>query len=211
MLNAITPLFTLLVGTVFFKQHFTVRQWTGIFLGLLGAVMLAALKGNGKPEFNLYILPVVLATIFYALNVNLLKIKFSGIPPLLLSGATILSVGIPAGVLLFGFSGFAQKVLHQPGAWEATGYVAILGLMGTALALILFNKLIQLSGPLTASTVTYIMPLVSVMWGIGDGEPIHSYQMAGLLAILTGVYLINIKATWWGKLKFYPIRRSRNP
>jgi drug/metabolite transporter (DMT)-like permease len=193
MLNAVTPLFTVLAGTLFFQQRFAISKWFGLLVGLLGALVLGFMKPGGHLSFNIYILPVILATLFYALNVNLLKIKFNEVPPLLLSSATIVAIGPIAATLLFGFTNFTHKMTHTPGAWEAAGFVAILGLFGTAVALVLFNKLIQISGPLTASSVTYIMPVVSVLWGLADGEPFGMVQAAGLGGILIGVYLVNRK------------------
>jgi len=101
------------------------------------------------------------------------------------------AIGPIATVILFGFTDFVYKIQHVEGTMEAAGYVAILGLFGTAVALVLFNKLIQISGPLTASSVTYIMPVVSVLWGLADGEPFGLVQGLGLLGILAGVYLVN--------------------
>lgn len=193
MLNAVTPLFTVLVGSLFFKQKFTSQQWIGIMIGLCGAIVLGFMKPGGAIEINWFIMPVIFATVLYALNVNLLKIKFVGIPPLILSASTIVAIGPFATIILFGFTDFSHKILYHPGAPQAAGYVAILGLFGTALALVLFNRLIQISGPLTASSVTYIMPVVSVLWGLADGEPFGIVQGLGLLGILAGVYMVNRK------------------
>jgi drug/metabolite transporter (DMT)-like permease len=194
MLNAVTPLFTVLIGIVFFGQRFTRIQWMGIGFGLSGALMLGLLKASGI-ELNFYVLPVILATLFYALNVNLLKSKFSQVPPLVLSSATIVAVGPAAAVLLFGFTGFTDKLMHTPGAWQAFGYVAMLGVFSTAIALVLFNRLIQIAGPLVASSVTYLMPIVSVIWGVADGEDMHPFRLLGLGGILAGVYLVNRKTS----------------
>lgn len=191
MLNATTPLFTILAATFLFGQRFALQKWLGLLVGLLGAGILAVMKPEGNLELNLYILPVLFATLLYALNVNLLKIKLGHIPPIALSAASIVAVGPIAAVILFGTTDFTEKLIHAPGAWEAAGYVAILGLLGTALALMLFNKLIQISGALTASSVTYIMPVISVFWGLADGESIGGAQVAGLAAILVGVYVVN--------------------
>lgn len=193
MLNAVTPLFTVLFGILFFGQRFSRMQWLGIGFGLAGALTLGLLKANGI-EINYFVLPVIMATLFYALNVNLLREKFAKVPPLILSSATIVAVGPAAMVLLFGFTGFIEKLQHTPGAWQACGYVAILGVFSTAIALVLFNRLIQIAGTLIASSVTYLMPIVSVMWGIADGEPMHPFRILGLAGILAGVYLVNKKA-----------------
>jgi drug/metabolite transporter (DMT)-like permease len=192
MLNAVTPLFTVLIGIVFFGQRFSRIQWLGISFGMSGALMLGLLKASGI-ELNFYVLPVILATLFYALNVNLLKSKFAQVPPLILSSATIVAVGPAAAVLLFGFTGFTDKLLHTPGAWQAFGYVVLLGIFSTAIALVLFNRLIQIAGPLVASSVTYLMPIVSVLWGVADGEDMHPFRLLGLAGILAGVYLVNRK------------------
>lgn len=192
MLNAVTPLFTVLIGILFFGQRFSRIQWLGISFGLAGALMLGLLKASGI-ELNFFVLPVILATLFYALNVNLLKSKFAQVPPLILSSATIVAVGPAAALLLFGFTGFTDKLMHTPGAWQAFGYVAILGIFSTAIALVLFNRLIQIAGPLVASSVTYLMPIVSVIWGITDGEDMHPFRLIGLGGILAGVYLVNRK------------------
>jgi drug/metabolite transporter (DMT)-like permease len=193
MLNATTPLFTVLIGIVFFGQKFSVRQWAGIIAGLAGALSLGLLQPHGI-EVNAFVLPVVLATLLYALNVNLLKSKFSNVPPLALSAATIFAVGPAAMVLLLGFTDFTTRLFTLPGALQAIGYVAILGIFSTAIALVLFNRLIQIAGPLVASSVTYMMPLVSVMWGMIDGEPMGAGRIFGLIGILAGVYLVNRKS-----------------
>lgn len=193
MLNATTPLFTVLIGVVFYQQRVAPIRWIGLFLGLAGSLVLGFLKPGGQVDWNLYVLPVVLATLCYALNVNLLKKRFEDVHPLILSASTIVAVGPAAGILLFGTTPFVSHMLYSPGAFTALLYVSILGLFGTAIALVLFNRLIQISSPLTASSVTYIMPVVSVLWGLVDSEPFGMVQVAGLGALLVGVYLVNRK------------------
>lgn len=192
MLNAVTPLFTVLIGISLFQQRFSAMQWLGILAGLSGALTLGFMKASGI-SVNVYVLPVIVATMLYALNVNLLKSKFARVPPLILSSATIVAVGPAAVVLLFGFTGFTEKIRYAPGAWQAFMYVAALGIFSTAIALVLFNRLIQIAGPLVASSVTYLMPLVSVLWGLADGEEMHLFRWLGLGGILAGVYLVNMK------------------
>lgn len=194
MLNATTPLFTVLIGIFFFGQRFTAGQWAGIGCGLLGALTLG-LAGAGGISLNFYILPVLIATLFYALNVNILKIKFAGTSPLALSSATIVAIGPGAFFLLFGLSDFTGKLAHHPDAWQAFFYVLILGIFSTAIALVLFNRLIQISGTLSASSVTYLMPVVSVMWGLFDHENLPWYRLLGLAGILFGVYLVNASSS----------------
>jgi drug/metabolite transporter (DMT)-like permease len=193
MLNATTPLFTVLIGLIFYQQQVAGIRWLGLFLGLAGSLVLGFLKPGGQVEMNIFVLPVVFATLCYALNVNLLKKRFEDVHPLVLSASTIVAVGPLAGVILFGTTPFLTHLRQEPGALQALSYVALLGIFGTAVALVLFNKLIQISSPLTASSVTYMMPVVSVLWGLADAEPFGLVQVAGLLALLLGVYLVNRK------------------
>ena len=72
-------------------------------------------------------------------------------------------------------------------------YVLILSFFGTAMAKILFNKLIQTSSPVFASSVTYSMLVVSLFWGIVDGELFSISQALATILIVLGVYLSNKK------------------
>ena len=92
---------------------------------------------------------------------------------------------------LFGFTDFVSDMENAPGAWRAFGFIALLAFMSTAIAVSLFNKLVKITTPLFASTVTYIMPVVSVMWGVLDGERLFATHFIGMGAILGGVYLAN--------------------
>lgn len=191
MLNGATPLFTILVAVFVYGQRFSAAKWLGLSVGFIGALLLALAKGSGGISLNFYVLPVLVATILYAVNVNLLKMKLGHIPPIALSAASIVTVGPLSLAILLGATDFTQKIFNDPGAIRAAGYVAILGLLGTALALMLFNKLIQIAGALRASSVTYIMPIISVFWGLADGETMGPLHIVGLLGILFGVFLVN--------------------
>lgn len=194
-LNAVTPIFTMLVSLTLFGHTIKWVNALGIFLGFLGAVALA-LKNSATGvhfEVNVYAILVVLATLFYALNVNILKTRLSHIPPIQLSAVTIFFAGLPAGVILFGFTDFTHHFDFSAQAKQALGFVFILSLGGTALALVLFNKLIQISNAVVASSVTYIMPVVALAWGLADGEHIYTNQFVGVGAVLAGVYLVNKK------------------
>jgi len=194
-LNAVTPIFTMLVSLFFFGHRIKWLNAFGILVGFIGAVALALKNtSNGVSfEVNFYAMLVVLATLFYALNVNLLKTRLSHIPPVQLSAITIFFAGLPAGIILFGFTDFTQHFDFSTEAIQALGFVAILSLGGTAIALVLFNKLIQISNAVVASSVTYIMPVVALAWGILDDEIIYPTQYFGVGAVLVGVYLVNKK------------------
>jgi drug/metabolite transporter (DMT)-like permease len=103
----------------------------------------------------------------------------------------MLLVGPPAIAYLLLFTDFVSLLRTQPGAWEAFGYLVLLALLSTAIAGLLFNKLIRISTPLFASSVTYLMPLVAVSWGLLDGERLMSGHYIAMAAIIGGVYLAN--------------------
>jgi drug/metabolite transporter (DMT)-like permease len=66
-----------------------------------------------------------------------------------------------------------------------------LALFGTAISVVIFNQLIKIAGALFASSVTYLIPIVAMLWGVVDGEPLQLLHLFFLAAILFGVYLIN--------------------
>jgi drug/metabolite transporter (DMT)-like permease len=193
MLNGITPLFTFIISGLFFSYTFHKKQIWGILVGFLGAMILAFSKGNGAIDLNIFALLVVLATVLYAINVNILNQFLNGYKPLALTALCILFAGIPAMCILFGQTGFVQKMITHPQAIKAFGFVFLLGLMGTSVAMVLFNRLIQISGPVTASTVTYLMPVIALFWGFMDNESLNLFHFSGLAAILGGVFLVNQK------------------
>jgi drug/metabolite transporter (DMT)-like permease len=194
MLNGMTPLFTVVVSTIFFGYALNKNQLTGILIGFLGAMLLALANISAEGvSFDVWSLLVVLATLFYAFNVNILKNYLSDFSPIPLTGLTIFFAGLPASIILFSSTEFIHKMQAHTQAWQAFGYVCILGILGSAVAMVLFNKLIQISNAITASTVTYLMPVIAVLWGLADGEGITAWHFTGLTLILLGVYLVNMK------------------
>jgi drug/metabolite transporter (DMT)-like permease len=193
MLNSLTSVFTLVIGFLFFKTQFKFRQIAGVALGLAGAAFLIYLSaGDAKstePSKGFYVL---IATVFYAFAVNILRNKLNTIDTLLLSCAVLVSVGIPSGIYLFS-TDFVHRLTTSPGATHAFICVLILGVMGTALSTIIFNQLIRISSALYASSVTYLIPFVAVMWGLYDGETFNLLYLFALTIIIAGIYLINFK------------------
>jgi drug/metabolite transporter (DMT)-like permease len=135
----------------------------------------------------------VLACALYGANVNFLKFKVEGLGSMTVTSVSLLLIGPFAFVYLFGFTDFTQKLISQEGAWQAAGFIVILALMSTAIANLIFNKMLQISSPLFAASVTYLIPVVSVMWGVLDGEKLYVGHFIGMVAILGGVYLANRK------------------
>jgi drug/metabolite transporter (DMT)-like permease len=136
---------------------------------------------------------IVAACAFYGLNLNFIKFKIADLGSLTITSISVVLVAPLAAIYLFAFTDFTEKLTTEPGAWTAFGFVALLGFMSTAVAVSIFNKMVKMTTPLFASTVTYIMPIVSVMWGVIDGEELMVTHFVGMALILCGVYLANRK------------------
>lgn len=194
ILNSTTPLITLVFGFLFFGFLFNKRQLLGIFIGLLGTLYLILKSASLNPSDNYWFaLAVVVASVGYALNVNILKKFLSDLDAMAIAVGNFLIVLIPASIVLIATGFFKQDILG-PTMLPALGYMTILAVLGTAIAKVFFNKLVQLSSPIFASSVTYLIPIVALLWGVWDGESIYISQILAGLFILFGVYLVNRKA-----------------
>ncbi|MBL7859112.1 MAG: DMT family transporter [Cyclobacteriaceae bacterium] len=192
IINTLTPIFTMIVGALVFKLRFRGLAVVGIILGFAGAVILSLSRSGGAINgFNAYALLIVLACLLYGTNLNFIKFKIRDLGALTITSVSLLFVGILAGIYLFGFTHFTQKFSTHEGAWRAFGFIVLLGCMSTAIATFLFNRLVKISTPLFASSVTYIMPIVAVAWGFLDNEKITAGHFIGMAAIVGGVYLAN--------------------
>jgi drug/metabolite transporter (DMT)-like permease len=192
MLNSLTPVFTLLVGMVFLKIKFKWFQIAGLILGLGGALGLI-LSGNeiDKGSFNAYALLIVLATLFYAINVNQIKTRLSHLRGIQITSLSFFFIG-PVALIYLLNTDLSMATQNQDWLWHFTA-LAILGIVGTALAMILMNSLIRYSSAIYASSVTYIIPVFAIFWGLLDGEIITLLHLLCMAIILLGVYLINRK------------------
>lgn len=197
VLNALTAVFTLLVGALLFGQKLTGLRVLGIGLGLLGTVVLMLLggsggdatpSGQGNAWYGLYI---VAATLGYGLSVNVIKKHLTGLAPMTMTAVMLLLIGGPALAYLLLGTGFLHKLTTVPGAWAAFGYIALLATMSTAVAMVLFNRLIQQSTALFASSSTYLIPIVALGWGVLDGEAFNLWHAAGMVIILLGVLIVH--------------------
>jgi drug/metabolite transporter (DMT)-like permease len=193
MLNGLTPVFTMLVGSLFFHTKFTPRQIIGVFVGLIGACGLILLRSDGglSSDFG-YAILIVIATLCYGISVNTIKTFLSNIDSITISGAGLLFVGIPYSIYLFN-TDFLSRFDAFPKAWEAFGFIATLSLLGTALSGVLYFQLVKISSPLFASVVTYFIPIVALIWGIADGEKLNPFHLLAMVAILGGVTLVSSK------------------
>lgn len=192
ILNALTPLFTLLVGIIFFGLQASIIQIIGTFIGFIGLCMLM-ISGTGFQWGNLsYSLLVLLATLLYGINVNMVGRYMKGIGALDIAALAFVLLIVPAGLMLYS-TGFFQLDFSSLALAKSIGAAAILGIGGTAIASILFYMLVKRSGAVFASMVTYGIPFVAVAWGLLRNEHINAHQVFCLLIILVGVYLVNRK------------------
>lgn len=189
ILNALTPLFTILIGVGFFQLKLSWQKWLGVLTGLAGLVILLS-AGRSVDTRNLHFaLFIIIATICYGLNVNMVSRYLKHIPSLVLAAFAFSSLIIPSAIILF-VSGYGNTAA-QDGFLYSTLASAVLGVFGTAVASVLFYMLMKRSGPVFASMVTYGIPFVALFWGFLAGESIGMIQILCLLIILAGVYLAN--------------------
>lgn len=187
ILNSLTPLNTLLIGATVFGLQFQRRQLFGVLIGLIGCALLIYNGAINNPNQNYYYaLFVVVASVCYASNVNLIKKYLSDLSPLSISTGNFVVMLLPALLILF-LSGFSD-IATLPETHKAMMYIAVLAVLGTGIANIVFFKLIQMSSPIFASSVTYLIPVVAFGWGIMDNESLTLTQGIGALIILIGVY-----------------------
>ena len=193
ILNSLTPLNTLLVGILFFKMDVQRRQIFGVIIGFVGCVLLVLFgEGENTTENYYYALLVVLASVFYGINVNLIKKYLSDLKPLAISTGNFIVMLFPALLVLY-FSDFFE-IAHEQKVITSLGYIAILGIVGTGLSNILFFKLIQLSSPVFASSVTYLIPVVAILLGyFVMNETLNIVQGIGASVVLLGVYFSSKK------------------
>ena len=192
ILNSLTPLNTLILGAIAFGLNFKRNQVFGIIIGLIGtAVLIFNGKAQGVSEDYSYSVFVLIATVCYATNVNLIKRYLSDVKPLSITTGNFLVMLVPAIVILC-FTDFSSK-MYLPETHHAMLYVMILGIVGTGVANVIFYKLIQISSPIFASSVTYLIPIVACLWGLLDNELLTPLQFFGAFIILIGVYLANKK------------------
>lgn len=184
------PLNTILLGFAVFQIASTKRQVLGVIIGFIGTAILILKGAELNPEQNyLYAGFVIVSTIMYAANVNIIKRYLQDVKPLAIAAGNYAVITIPALVILFFTDFFTEETLSNPNLKMSLLYVVFLSFFGTALAKVLFNKLVQISTPVFASSVTYLMPIIALIWGVLDGEGFSMWQGLGSLIILVGVYL----------------------
>lgn len=190
ILNSMAPIFTLLLGMLFFGSRPSLLKSMGVGIGMLGAISLIVLGSQVGLQGNLwYGLFIILATICYATSTNVVGFHLKSVPSLVISAVSFSMVGIPALIYLFTGSEFMAVLRTHPAAWESLAAIVILALFSTVLASIIYFRLVQLTSPVFGSTVAYLVPMVALLWGIVDAEQITILHFLGMVLILVGVWL----------------------
>ena len=194
ILNSLVPLNTVVLGFVLFKIKSNRFQVLGVIIGFIGAVLLILEGAALNPNQNYrYTGLIIFASLMYAVNVNIIKRYLNEVRALSIATANFVVVFIPSIAVLIFSGGMSRTTLCNTAFLPALGCIFLLSLFGTALAKILFNNLIQISNPVFASSVTYLMPLVALFWGALDAEIFNAFQGLYALIILSGIYLANKK------------------
>jgi drug/metabolite transporter (DMT)-like permease len=188
ILNSLTPLNTMILGGLAFGLSFKRSQVFGVIIGLIGTFLLIINGAIHHPEQNYYYaILIIVASVCYAINVNLIKKYLSDLSPLSITTGNFLVLLLPA-LLVLSFSGFFEVVSVAKVQYSVL-FILILGVIGTGIANIIFFKIIHISSPVFATSVTYLIPIVAFSWGLFDGEMLTPVQFLGAFIILVGVYL----------------------
>jgi len=192
VLNSLTPVFTLLIAFVFFRKKTAANKVLGIVIAFSGTLLLYYHQPayNGSAVQALPVLMILMATLMYGTNVNLVASYLADVPSLPLAGMALMLNSIPAFIVLC-FSGVSTISFQSREVWFSAGCATILGVAGTAFATILFYRLIQRSGIVFSSMVTYAIPVVAIFWGISFGEKFGKWELLSLGVILFGVFMAN--------------------
>jgi drug/metabolite transporter (DMT)-like permease len=203
ILNSLVPLFTILVGFLAFNINFSRNQLLGVLVGFLGAMLLIFLGSDINPGQNYwYAGLVILAALLYAGNANIIKSKLQEVSPMAIAVGNFTVMLVPAGLLLVFSGALSDNVTEGEFFLNSLGYVFVLSLLGTCVAKVMFNKLIQISSPVFSVSVTYLIPVVGIIWGLLDGERFTLWQVAASGVILLGVYLVNKKKKRTPELRY---------
>lgn len=185
MLNSLSPVFTLIIGILIYKKKAIKTQVAGVILGLAGA---AGLLYSGSLNINIYGLYIVLATILYGVSSNEVS-RIKGINGLQITSLSFFVIS-PVAIFYLLFSDMSAATETEN--WVRNlGFIAILAVAGSAVALALFYLLIRDTSPVFASIVTYFIPVVASIWGLADNENFTSSMLISIMFIFAGVYIIN--------------------
>jgi len=191
MLNSFTPIFTLLIGIFMYKMKTTKNQLIGIIIASIGVVLLSLFGKQAQPEGSwIHISAIIMATFFYALNLNIIKYKLNDLRALDIASFAFLFI-FPFALLAFFYFEVEKSIMNNLFAYEGLFYISILAIIGTSIALVIFNRIIEYSSTIFASSVTYFIPIVAFLIGVLYGEKIGFAEFASLIILLIGILFTN--------------------
>ncbi|MFD0863491.1 DMT family transporter [Sungkyunkwania multivorans] len=191
ILNSIVPLFTLIFGVFMLGVMVKRNHIIGISIGFLGLFLLLVEKIDNGGQNYFFAGYVVIATACYAININIMKKYLQEVSPMGIAVANFIFIGPPALVAMY-FSGFFELHLATDQKVKTSIlYVMLLAITSTAIAKVMFNRLVKMSSPVFASSVTYTIPIMGLIWGLLDNERISLLQISAMGVILVGVYMVN--------------------
>ncbi len=192
VINSLSPLFTVLSGYIFWKIETPKMKFLGVMIGLLGALFLILSKQHGSTEstYLFAILPVI-ATFCYGTNSNFVKQNFPDANALQITAIAMAIIGVPS--LIYVLTAVPFSITTQSLFISSFSALIFLSLFGTIVAWMLFYKLVQRTDALFAASVTYLIPIVALSWGVLDGERFTPFHLVGLVLILIGVYFVSKK------------------
>ncbi|MFC6269648.1 DMT family transporter [Frigoriflavimonas asaccharolytica] len=193
IINSMLPILVIMVGAIFWKFKTTKRQLIGVGISFSGACIIALSNGSGG---NIKFFPVLLlltAVLGYAINVTTVKSKLQGISAKILSSFVFSFVLLLPSFIALLSAGFVRDFVPDEGHFIGLGYVALLSIFGTGFAMMLNYRLLNISTPLFASTVTLLMPIVAIIWGVLDGETLTTGQIIGGIVIVSGLLFLRAK------------------
>ena len=190
-LNSVTPIFVIVIGALFFNSKTSALKIIGIMVAFTGSILLYLTQPHTENQNFKYIFYVIIATVCYGVNVNLVHRHLQNIPSLQIAAVALFMNAVPAFFVLW-FSGYFSSDFNSGGVLLSTVYSCVLGIFGTAVASIIFYMLIKRAGAIFSSMVTYGIPLIAIMWGLLFGEDIGWMHILSLVCILAGVYIANL-------------------
>lgn len=193
ILDSLVPIFVLAFGFLFFRIKTKLTQIIGAVIGFLGAASLIYFsEGNAESSQFSYAMLIILAAASYGLNSLIVKEKIPELDAVKLTAAVYSVWAIPSFFILY-YTGLIQNFEMKPSYVEPMIYMTFLTVFGTAIAMLLYFKLIQITSSVFASTSSYLLPIVAVIWGVLDGERFTMWYVFGAVLILIGIYLIREK------------------
>ncbi|MCT4582351.1 MAG: DMT family transporter [Flavobacteriales bacterium] len=193
MLNSLVPLFTIIIGAVFFSFKIKKIHLIGIAVAVLGTFLIVQEKLIGVKITTGMLLPffaLILATMCYATSLNVIKYKLVNVKSTAITALSFFMIS-PFAIGYLISSDFTTRIQTQENILPGVGAILILAIVGTATAVLLFNKLIKISSPIFASSVTYFIPIVAIIIGWIIGESISLLQLLGMGVLIAGVLIIN--------------------